>query len=175
MPFKVTSHLPTDLSRCKTLRLFTCFLNIFFHAFNLWWCVSILFVTVSLFFFSRLMKDWNSTNASKYRNNKDFGFCSFPKSSGYTSYSFGAAKPWADVFVEKAVVRPGLLFWRLTHHLCLNLGLLFLICIDVVFTGTKFCLTSYCPVALSHSTVVILHNHHSFLRLRWLSVINKPH
>lgn len=108
------------------------------------------------------MKDWNSTNASKYRNNKDFGFCSFPKCSGYTSYSFGAAKPWANVFVEKAVVRPGLLFWGLTHHLCLNLGLLFLICIDVVFTGTKFCLTSYCPVALSHSTVVILHSHHSF-------------
>lgn len=51
MPFKVTFHLPTDLSWCKTPRLLTCFLNIFFHAFNHWWCVSILFVTVSFFFF----------------------------------------------------------------------------------------------------------------------------
>lgn len=106
MPFKVTFNFPTDLSRCKSPRLFTC-LNIFFHTSNHWWCVFILFVIVSFFFFPRLMKDWNSIDASKYRNNKDFGFYSFPNSSSYTSYSFGAAKPRANMFVEKVVVRPG--------------------------------------------------------------------
>lgn len=156
MSFKIIFHFPTHLSTCKTHGLFTCFLNTYFCTFSHWCCVLILFVIVSFFFFSRLMKDWNSTDASKCRNNKDFGLCSFPNSPSYASCSFGASKPWANVCRE-GCCKTRITFLRVsrhlqTHHLSLNLGLLFLICINVVFIDTNSCLTSHCPVVLYQST-----------------------
>lgn len=87
---------------------------------------------------------------------RSFDFCSFPNSSWDAICSFGAAKPWAKMVVEKAVVMPCLLFWGVTGSskpttVSLKLELLFPVCIAVVFTGTTFCLTSYCPVVLYHS------------------------
>ena len=84
------------------------------------------------------------------------GLCSFPNSSWDAICSFGAVKPWANMFIEKAVVMPGLLFWGVRGSLKLttvplNLGLLFPVYVDVVFIDTKFRLMSCCPVALYHS------------------------
>lgn len=179
MSFKIIFHFPTHLSTCKTHGLFTCFLNVYFCTFNHWWCVLILFVIVSFFFF----QDWWRTGTPQMLQN-----AGITRILGSVPFLIVPAMLVAPLvllnpelmFVEKVVVRPELLSWGLTGTSKLITYLEFRVAFPYMH---KCCVHRHqflsdislpCCFVSKH-WIVILHNHHSFLQLQWLSIINKPH